>query len=156
MGTEKHLDVGFMAIAVLKIVKGVLLFLVGVGALSLIHKDVATVFKHWADVLQVNVHNRVIQHWLVEIGLVKRRDLTLIVTTTFTYSGLLLTEGIGLLLQKVWAEYMTTFITATFIPIEIYELARHVTAARVCLLVVNILIVAYLILRILQEKASRA
>jgi uncharacterized membrane protein (DUF2068 family) len=87
---------------------------------------------------------------------VKQRDLTLIVTTTFIYSGLLLTEGIGLLLQKVWAEYMTTFITATFIPIEIYELVRHTTVARVCLLAINILIVAYLIVRILQQKTSRA
>jgi uncharacterized membrane protein (DUF2068 family) len=156
MGTKKHLDIGFMAIAILKIVKGVLLFLVGVGALSLIHKDAAVVFKHWADALQVNVHSRVIQHWLVEIGLVKQRDLTLIVTTTFTYSALLLTEGIGLLLQKVWAEYMTTFITATFIPIEIYELVRHTTLARVCLLVVNILVVVYLMVRISQEKTSRA
>jgi uncharacterized membrane protein (DUF2068 family) len=156
MGTKKHLDIGFMVIAVLKIVKGILLFLVGVGALSLIHKDAATVFKHWADVLQVNVHSRVVQHWLVEIGLVKQRDLTLIVTTTFTYSGLLLTEGIGLLLQKVWAEYMTTFITATFIPIEIYELVRHATIARVSLLLINILVVVYLIVRILQEKTSRA
>jgi uncharacterized membrane protein (DUF2068 family) len=156
MGTRKHLDIGFMAIAVLKIVKGVLLFLVGVGALSLIHKDAAAVFKHWADVLQVNVHSRVIQHWLLDIGLVKQRDLALIVTTTFTYSGLLLTEGIGLLLQKVWAEYMTTFITATFIPIEIYELARHATIARISLLVINILVVAYLIVRILQEKTTRA
>jgi uncharacterized membrane protein (DUF2068 family) len=156
MAPQKHLDVGFMAIAVLKIVKGVLLFLVGVGALSLIHKDAATVFKHWADVLQVNVHSRVVQHWLVDLGLVKQRDLTLIVTTTFIYSGLLLTEGIGLLLQKVWAEYMTTFITATFIPIEIYELVRHTTVARVCLLAINILIVAYLIVRILQQKTSRA
>jgi uncharacterized membrane protein (DUF2068 family) len=156
MGTKKHRDVGFMAIGIFKLVKGVLLFLVGVGALSLIHRDAAAVFKHWADVLQVNVHSRVVQHWLVEIGLVKQRDLTLIVTTTFIYSGLLLTEGTGLLLQKVWGEYMTTFITATFIPIEIYELVRHATMARVSLLVINILVVVYLIVRIVQQRTSRA
>jgi uncharacterized membrane protein (DUF2068 family) len=156
MGARKHHDLGFLIIAVLKLVKGLLLFLVGVGALSLIHKDAAAVFTQWANVLQVNVHSRFVQRWLVEIGLVKQRDLALIVTTTFFYSGLLLTEGTGLLMEKVWAEYMTTFITATFIPIEIYELVRHTTVARVCLLVINIIVVAYLVMRLSQRRQAAA
>jgi len=155
MGTRKHRDIGFLIIAVLKLVKGLLLFLVGVGVLWL-HRDSSTTFRQWADTLQVSIHSRVIQHWLVEIGLVKQRDLTLIATTTFAYSALLLTEGIGLLLEKVWAEYMTTFITTTFIPIEIYELVRHATVARVCLLVINIVAVAYLVMRLAQRRQADA
>lgn len=155
MGTRKHRDIGFLAIAILKLVKGLLLFLVGVGVLWL-HRDSSTTFRQWAEALQVNVHSRVIQHWLVEIGLVKQRDLALIATTTLAYSGLLLTEGIGLLMEKVWAEYMTTFITATFIPIEIYELVRHATVARVCLLLINIVVVAYLAMRLSQRKQAAA
>jgi uncharacterized membrane protein (DUF2068 family) len=155
MDTQKHRDIGFMAIAVLKLIKGLLLLMVGVGVLWL-HRDSSTAFRQWAEALQVNVHSRVIQHWLVEIGLVKQRDLALIATTTITYSGLLLTEGIGLLMEKVWAEYMTTFITATFIPIEIYELVRHATVARVCLLLINIVVVAYLAMRLSQRREVAA
>jgi uncharacterized membrane protein (DUF2068 family) len=141
-----------MAIAILKLVKGLLLFLVGIGALSLIHKDAAEVFTHWARVFQVDMHRKSIQRWLIELGLVKQRDLALIVTTTFIYSALLLTEGVGLLMEKVWAEYMTTFITATFIPIEVYELVRHMTVIRACVLATNVIIVAYLVMRLCQRK----
>ncbi len=141
-----------MAIAIVKLVKGLLLFLVGIGALSLIHKDAAEVFTHWARVFQVDMHRKSIQRWLIELGLVKQRDLALIVTTTFIYSALLLTEGVGLLMEKVWAEYMTTFITATFIPIEVYELVRHMTVIRACVLATNVIIVAYLVMRLCQRK----
>jgi len=145
-----------MAIAVFKIVKGLLLLLVGIGALSLIHKDAAETFTRWANALQVNVHSRVIQHWLVEIGLVQEREKALIVTVSFVYSALLLTEGIGLLMEKVWAEYMTTLITVSFIPIEVYELARRTTPSRIYLLMINIVVVAYLVMRLSQRKAAKA
>ena len=152
MALRKHHDLGFIAIAILKLVKGLLLFLVGIGALSLIHKDATEVFTHWARVFQVDVHRKSIQRWLIELGLVKQRDLALIVTTTFFYSALLLTEGVGLLMEKVWAEYMTTFITATFIPIEVYEMVRHTTVIRACVLATNVIVVAYLVMRLCQRK----
>jgi len=156
MGTKKHHDIGFIAIGILKLVKGLLLFLVGVGALALINKDAAEVARHWAHVFFVGVHSRFIQRWLVAVGLVKQRDLKLIVTTTFVYSGLLLTEGTGLLMEKVWAEYMTIFITASFIPIEVYELVRHTTVARGCVLAVNVLVVVYLAVRVCQREKPDA
>jgi uncharacterized membrane protein (DUF2068 family) len=152
MGTKKRHDIVFIAIAILKLVKGLLLFFVGVGALALINKDATEMVRRWAHVFQVDVHSRFIQRWLVAVGLVKRRDLKLIVTTTFVYSGLLLTEGTGLLMEKVWAEYMTIFITASFIPIEVYELVRHTTVTRGCLLAVNALVVVYLAVRVCQRE----
>ncbi len=156
MGTKKHHDIGFIAIGILKLAKGLLLFLVGVGALALINRDATVVVTHWAHVFFVGVHSRFIQRWLVAAGLVKQRDLKLIVTTTFVYSGLLLTEGTGLLMEKVWAEYMTIFITASFIPIEVYELARHTTVARGCVLAVNVLVVVYLAVRVCQREKPDA
>jgi uncharacterized membrane protein (DUF2068 family) len=156
MGTKKRHDIVFIAIAVLKLVKGLLLFFVGVGALALINRNAAEVVTRWAHVFQVDVHSRFIQRWLVAVGLVKQRDLKLIVTTTFVYSGLLLTEGTGLLMEKVWAEYMTIFITASFIPIEVYELVRHTTLARVVLLAVNVLVVVYLAVRVCQREKPAA
>ena len=44
---------------------------------------------------------------------------------TFVYSGLFFVEGIGLYLEKVWAEFLTIIITSAFIPLEIFEIARH-------------------------------
>src|SRR5882672_7538527 len=103
MSSRKHHDIGFIIIGVFKLVKGALLLAVGLGALSLIHKDAAEVLRHWAHVFQVDTDSKFVQYWLVEIGLAQRRDLTVIVTTSLIYSALLTTEGIGLLMEKVWA-----------------------------------------------------
>jgi uncharacterized membrane protein (DUF2068 family) len=152
MGARRHHDVGFIVIGIFKLVKGGLLLAFGLGALSLIHKDAVEVIRHLAHVFQVDTDSKFVQYWLVEIGLVPRRDLPLIVTTSLFYSALLSTEGVGLLMEKVWAEYLTSIITASFIPIEIYALTRHTTVLRVCLLLANVLVVAYLVFRLGQRK----
>jgi len=149
MGKQKHRDVGFIIIGIFKLAKGALLLAL---AWSLIHKDAADVIRYWAHVFQVDTDSKFVQHWLVEVGLVQRRDLALVVTTSLLYSALLSTEGIGLLMHKVWAEYLTSIITASFIPIEIYAVARHTTIPRISLLLVNVLVVAYLVFRLGQRN----
>ena len=42
----------------------------------------------------------------------------------FIYAALDLVEGTGLYLEKVWAEYLTLAITASFLPWEIFEVLR--------------------------------
>jgi uncharacterized membrane protein (DUF2068 family) len=74
----------------------------------------------------------------------------------FFYSALLFTEGIGLLMEKVWAEYMTVIITGSFIPLEVYELIRRVTLIRACVLLANVIVVAYLVMRLCQRKRPDA
>jgi uncharacterized membrane protein (DUF2068 family) len=67
---------------------------------------------------------------------------------TFIYAALLLTEGTGLLLRKRWAEYFTIITTAGLIPLEVYELHKHLSAAKVVVLIVNLAIVAYLVVHL--------
>jgi len=151
MGTRKHRDLGFMAIAILKLVKGAVLFLIGVGAVSLMRKDTSSVLLNWAHVLQMDTHSIFIQRWLLKLGLMRHRDLAVV---AFFYSGLMFTEGIGLLLEKTWAKYMTAIITSTFIPLEVYEMVRRVTYVRVCVLVLNVIVVTYLVTRLCQRKPA--
>ena len=74
------------------------------------------------------------------------RELTELSVGTFFYAGIYLTEGVGLILRKRWAEYLTIISTAAFIPLEIYEIAKHVGVVRALVLLVNIVIVTYLVL----------
>ena len=83
----------------------------------------------------------------------RHRDLAVV---AFFYSGLMFTEGIGLLMEKTWAKCMTAIITATFIPLELYEMIRRVTYTRVCVLVLNVIVVAYLVTRLCQRKRPDA
>jgi uncharacterized membrane protein (DUF2068 family) len=64
------------------------------------------------------------------------------------YAMLYVIEGIGLWHQSRWAEYLTIIATATFIPLEIYELYRRLTLPRAGALLVNVAVVMYLVYRL--------
>src|ERR1700674_2365890 len=141
-----------LAIAVFKLVKGVLLVAVGIGALKLLHKDVAQTVLHWVDVLRVDPDNRYIHGVLSRPFSISPKQLKAASVGTFIYAGLLLTEGTGLLLRKRWAEYFTIITTGGLVPLELYELSRHITAAKIGVLIVNVAIVAYLVARVRKTR----
>lgn len=145
-----------VAIGVFKLLKGVLLIATGIGALSLLHKDIAAVVTHWIEVLRVDPDNDFINNLLSRVFSITPKQLKEISAGTFFYAALLLTEGVGLLMRKHWAEYFTVITTAGLIPLEIYELVRHFTAVKVLVLVVNVAIVVYLIWRIRARSAQGA
>jgi uncharacterized membrane protein (DUF2068 family) len=111
-----------LAIAAFKLVKGALLVAVGIGAIKLLHRDVADTVMHWVDILRVDPDNRFIHGLLTRVLWVTPKQLKLASVGTFVYAGLLLTEGAGLLLQKGWAEYFTIITTGALVPLEVYEL----------------------------------
>lgn len=146
---------GLILIGLFKLVKALLLIMVGVGALRLLHKDLTDTIMHWVDVLRVDPDNRFIHRLIAktfDVTPVKLKELSV---GTFFYAGLLLTEAIGLLLRKHWAEYFTVITTAALVPLEVYELARHFTAAKLVVLAVNIAIVVYLIVRLRADRSAR-
>jgi uncharacterized membrane protein (DUF2068 family) len=53
-------------------------------------------------------------------------------------------EAIGLWYTKRWAEYLTFIVTASLLPLEIYELSHHISPFKVVAFVINIAVVAYL------------
>ena len=135
---------GILLIGLFKLLKGLLLVATGIGALKLLHKDVATVVDHWVQILRVDPDNRFIHRLLTKVFAVSPRQLKELSVGTFFYASLLLTEGVGLLLRKHWAEYFTVITTAALIPLEVYELAHKLTAVRLAVTAVNVAIVWYL------------
>jgi uncharacterized membrane protein (DUF2068 family) len=145
MAKSKSHSRGLMLIAVFKLLKGVALIAVGVGALHLLHKDVAAVADHWINAFRVDPHNRFI-HWLLaKVPLVDDKKLKELSVGTFFYAAVFLTEGVGLALHKRWAEYFTIITTGSFLPLEVYEIIHHATVAKGVALVINVAVVAYLV-----------
>lgn len=143
-----------MWIALFKLVKGLLLLAVGAGALRLMHRDVAETALHWVNLLRVDPDNRFIHSFLSRLTNIHPKQLREISAGTFVYSALLLTEGTGLLLHKRWAEYFTIVTTAGFIPLEVYELAKHVSIAKIIVLLLNGAIVWYLVARVVRSRRA--
>jgi uncharacterized membrane protein (DUF2068 family) len=136
---------GLMLIAAFKLLKGAVLLALGIGALRLLHKDVAAVADHWINAFRVDPHNRYI-HWLLaKLPMVNDRKLKELSVGTFFYAAIFLTEGMGLAFHRRWAEYFTIITTASFLPLEVYEIIRHATLAKEVALVINIVVVLYLV-----------
>ena len=124
----------------------------GIGAIKLLHRDLAETLNDWIDLLRVDPDNRII-HWILnKLLAISPNQLKAASVGTFIYAAVLLTEGIGLLLRKRWAEYLTIVATAGMIPVELYEIARHVTVSRIGVLAVNLAIVAYLIWEVRRSR----
>ena len=140
-------------IAAFKLLKASLLVAFGIGALRLLHRDVEEIVTRWVTELRMDPQNRFIHALLVRAAGIDDHMLRRIGLGTFFYAALLLTEGVGLWLEKRWAEYLTVILTGSFLPLEIYELTRRVNATRATILLINVLIVIYLI-RFLRKAAA--
>jgi len=143
---------GLLLIAAFKLIKGLALLALGIGALRMLHKDVAAEIAQWIDVLRVDPHNHYIQMLLDKLGMVDDRKLKALSVGTFFYSALFLTEGIGLALRKRWAEYLTIISTASLLPLEIYEIVKRASAPKIVVLIANIAIVVYLVLEVRRTR----
>lgn len=146
---------GLILIGLFKLVKAVALIAVGIGALRFLHKDLAQSLAHWVEVLRVDPDNRFIHPILAKLFSVTPKQLRELSAGTFFYAALLGIEGIGLLLRKHWAEYFTIITTGALLPLEGYELARHVTMTKVIVLVINAVIVWYLVVRVRARRHRR-
>ncbi len=142
-------------IGIFKLLKGIALLAVGIGALRFLHKDMAASIQHWVNILRVDPDNRHV-HALLERALrVSPHQLKALSAGTFIYAALFLTEGTGLVLRRRWAEYLTIVTTAGLVPLEIYEISNHATLIKIGVLIVNIAIVVYLAVRVRRDALIR-
>jgi uncharacterized membrane protein (DUF2068 family) len=87
--------------------------------------------------------------WLMDLS---PHNIMLASAAACVYALLYAVEGVGLWMQKRWAEYLTTVATASLIPFEIWELTRGVSMLKVAALAVNIAIVIYLVYVIRADR----
>jgi uncharacterized membrane protein (DUF2068 family) len=150
--THARHDRGLLAIGLFKLAKSAFFFCLGVGAFKLLHKDLGDVVMHLAQALHRDPEGRLVTLMMEQVDRVDAHRLREIGFATFAYSALALTEGIGLMLEKVWAEYLTTILTVMFLPWELYELARDPGVMRLALLIANLVVLAYLLWLLRRKK----
>ncbi len=141
----KRHDSGLLAIGIFKLLEAVFFLLVAVGAFHLIHQDLGDATLRLAARLRMDPDGRLVSWVLDHLDDITAHRLRQIGIATIFYAGLRVTEGMGLLLEKLWAEYLTVGVTISFLPWEGYEIHRHPDWIRVGLLVVNLVVVVYLV-----------
>lgn len=135
-------------IALFKLLKAALLIGVGIGALTMFHKDVTSVLQHWVSLLGLDPDNRYIDLALQKAAKLSPNKIKGLGIGSFLYAGLFLIEGVGLWLMRRWAEWLTAIITGSLVPIEVYEIYHRPTPIKILVLIINLAIVGYLLYRI--------
>jgi uncharacterized membrane protein (DUF2068 family) len=145
---EQRRDGIVKLIGVAKLLKALTLLAAGVGLISLGDGHDPSELAH----LAADPQNRYINHAVAKLASIDPHKLRELGVGSFVYAALFATEGTGLLLRKLWAEYLTIVITTSFIPIEIYEMVEHGSVVKAIVIVLNVAIVVYLVWRLRRDK----
>jgi uncharacterized membrane protein (DUF2068 family) len=148
---------GLRIIGLIKLGKALLVLATTYGLYRLAKPELVDHLYEWLNTLSDNFERRLLERALVWVDSLGTDRLHNIVIVTGVYTGILLAEGIGLMLRKTWAEWLTVIASASLIPFELWRLffgVHHNTLAVLAATLLNVVIVIYLV-RVLQ-KARRA
>jgi uncharacterized membrane protein (DUF2068 family) len=143
LGKAHRRDKLITLIGVLKLVKALVLVAAAVSVLASLHDGVRT----WLRELAAGSGREVVTHSLIKLTSYGPHHVEAIAAGLLVYAAMFTVEGVGLLTGKLWAEWLTLIITASFIPFEIYEVIHKSSPIKAVVLVLNSLIVIYLIAR---------
>ena len=152
VGAPPARPVGVQAIALFKLAGSVLLFAIAAGAGLLTHMVGTAQLAHVLRIVRGDVDEQFLQRLLIQASLVAPRTLEAVSVGTGVYALLLLTEGIGLWLRQRWAEYFTVIVTASMIPLELYEVVQRPSPTNLLVLGSNVVIVIYLVTQLIQVR----
>ena|ERR1700712_3470130 len=138
-------DRWLIIIGTFKILEGLLFVLLGLGLVRLLHRDIGDLLLRAALALRLDTESQFVNVLLDKVQLLTPHKMRLISAGIFLKAGLDFVEGIGLALEKTWAEWLTIGLTASFLPWEVFELARHFTWVKVGITLLNVLVLIYLL-----------
>src|SRR6202000_2452991 len=142
-------------IALYKLVKVMLLLGVAYGELRLRDASLAAKLLSWAQARPDGLEHRIIAQLRDCFSGVSVSRVHLFQVVTLVYAAVFAVEGIGLWMEKRWAEWLTTIITASLIPLEAWEIILRPTIGKVLVLLANVAVVAYLVWHVRKTQALR-
>jgi uncharacterized membrane protein (DUF2068 family) len=142
-------------IALYKLVKVVLLLAVAYGELRLRDASLAAKLLSWAQAKPYGLEHRIVGQLLEWFGGLSVPRVQALRLVTLAYAAVFAVEGIGLWLEKRWAEWLTTIITASLIPLEAWEFSLRPTIGKILILLANLAVVGYLVWHVRRTQASR-
>ena len=143
--TRQGHDRWLIIIGAFKILEGTFFVLLGLGVVRLLHRDVGDLLLRLALALRIDPESHFVNLLLDQVQLLTPHKMRLISAGIFLKAGLDYLEGIGLAMEKSWAEWLTIGLTASFLPWEVFEIIRHFTWMKVGITVLNVLVLLYLL-----------
>lgn len=134
------------AIIAIKLLKGLLLLLLGLGVYSLSDNNLPAEFRAVLQALHIDPEKKFFTDLAGKLGRITPANVMWVAYGTVCYSLFSLTEGVGLIFRVSWAGWLVIGESVFFIPIELYDLQHRFTWGVVVILGLNVLIVWYLLL----------
>ena len=136
---------GLFAVGIFKLSKTLFFGTIGIGALHLLHRNVGDLVMRITDALPLDPEGRFVSLVMDRADLIGNHQLRMVSAAALSYAVLCLIEGVGLLLEKVWAEYFTLVLTTLALPWEFFELVREPSVWKAALTAANMVVVLYLL-----------
>jgi uncharacterized membrane protein (DUF2068 family) len=141
-------------IAVYKLIKVLLLLALAWGEVRLRDSSIVDRLVIWVSERPHGIEHDVVTHLLQWLSGLTSSRMHALRIVTLVYAAVFATEGIGLWMQKRWAEWLTVVVTASLIPLEVWEVIFRPNLGKVAILVANITIVVYLIWHVRRSMAA--
>jgi uncharacterized membrane protein (DUF2068 family) len=147
IGTPTHspIEKGVRSVAVFEALKGAVVLIAGFGLLHYVHRDLQAVSEELVRHSHLNPAHHYPHVFIEAASHTSSGRMRALAGLAFLYSSVRFVEAYGLWRLRAWAEWFAIISGSIYVPIEIYELARHATVIRVLVLLINLFIVAYLI-----------
>jgi uncharacterized membrane protein (DUF2068 family) len=152
-----HQVEGVHLIAIFEAFKGLIVLIAGFGFLHYVHHDLQALAEEIVRHSHLNPAHHYPHIFIEAASRTNDSRLRYLAALAFLYSTVRFVEAYGLWRLRAWAEWFAIVSGSIYVPIELLELIKHVTAIRAGVLLVNIFIVIYLIyVRWTDRKAKRA
>jgi uncharacterized membrane protein (DUF2068 family) len=112
-------------IVAIKLVKGFSLVLLALGVLSLANKDLSDVFDQFLRWVHLDPERSFFQGIGDWLDTITPTNVRVVASGTFLSGLFLIVLGSGLAFRAKWAIWLAIGESGFFIPIEVFELARH-------------------------------
>lgn len=146
---------GLRTVAVYEFVKGLLVLMVGLGLLSLIHRDVQAAAETVLRTLHIDPAWHYSRTFVEASAKLTPTSIRLLALGLIAYAVVRFVETYGLWHERPWAEWFAVVSASVYLPVEVYHFCRHPTLIRAGLFLFNLAIVIYLAWLLLQNHRRK-
>jgi len=133
-------------VALLEAAKGAVVILAGFGLMALVHRDVQAVAENIVRHLHINPARHLPHIFLDAAAAATDARLWAMALAAMLYAIIRFAEAYGLWREQAWAEWFGIISGSLYLPVEVYELTVHVSLIKICILLVNLIVVGWLIM----------
>jgi uncharacterized membrane protein (DUF2068 family) len=144
-GGKQRGNRGMRLVAMLEAAKGAVVIIAGFGLMALIHRDVQAVAEDVVRHLHINPARHFPHIFLDAAAAASDARLWAMAMAAMLYAVIRFAEAYGLWREQAWAEWFGIISGALYLPLEVYELTVRVSAIKLSILLVNLVVVGWLI-----------